>query len=151
MEIKDKNIEICRYLGLKEIKPGTFQFSNTPFKNLTQYKETADLRWHSDFNWLNELSTKVESIKDLTLCVQKNFASLYYRGEGVDGKEKPVFACSREKTTKISAIYEVLSTFVLWLSDNEAIKSDMELELEHVVYDEGTNQNIITYREIKAE
>lgn len=136
MEIKDKNIEICRYLGLKEPKTGTFQFANSPFKHLTQYKETAELKWHSDYNWVCELANHIEKIKDLSFCVQKSFAALYYKGEGTEDIEKPVFSCSREKATKISAMYEVLSNFILWLKDHESVASDVELELDKVIINE---------------
>ena len=125
MEIKDKNIEICRFLNLKETKPGCFQFANTKFKNLTTYKETSELKWHSDFNWLMLLSDYIEGIKDLTFCVQGNYASLYYKGTEVENTERPLFSCSREKSSKISAIYEVLSTFILWINENKEAKSDM--------------------------
>ena len=125
MDIAGKNIEICKFLDLKETKAGCFKFDGTKYKNLTQYKETSELKWHSSYDWVMALAEKVESIKDLTICIQGNYVSLFYKGKGTENVETPVFACSREKTTKLSAIYEVLSTFVLWYRDHPDIQGDI--------------------------
>lgn len=149
MEQKDKNKIIAKWLGLQETKPGTFKFKGTKYVKLSQYDSTSDLQFHNNWNWLCAMWEKIDQEPNVCVCVQGNTCSLFvggdYNGEG-ETMSRPTFSCCREKNNKMSAMYEVFSSYVLWITQTCDIHSDTQQELMYV-----TSKNEQIYKqEIKV-
>ena len=138
MEQKDKNIIMAKWLGLQEIKPGTFKFKGTKYAKLTQYESTSELHFHDKPDWLFAIWEKIDTEKNVCVAVQGSMCSLfcggYYNGDS-DTVSLPEFSCCREKANIMSAMYEVFSSYILWVTKTCEMKSDTKQELMFVTPD----------------
>lgn len=156
MTTEQGNILIANYLGLKLKTDGKTWELDSKLQNILKLKTTQCLKFNENLDMMFVVLEKISTIKDLFITTtygeNKCYIFLYYKSQEIEGEYRnSKFSTSREKELSKykQALFEVITNFLGWLENNPSCKSEIEYELDHVIFDEKNNQNIVFMKPIE--